>query len=262
RPRRATGLEQFGKDAGSWRAISSRRGGGSQRRSARNRRRLVHLHPYLAKRHHRYERLHCRGSGPDRFPGRVARSRRPSGPGATPRSRIPPPSNGMGVAKAMITSATHVLKFGPWRFSGAWCLAIGAFLQLSAYSQQPSPAPSSLEDLQHRISEIITQPRYQSAMWGVKIISLDTQKTLFENNAEKLFSPASNSKLYTMALALDRLGPDYRIRTSLYARQRPNRWGTIKGDLIVYGRGDPTINAKLHGDIFQALEPLVAALTN
>lgn len=162
----------------------------------------------------------------------------------------------------MTTSATHVLKFGPWRFSGAWCLVIGAFLQLSAYSQQPSPAPSSLEDLQHRISEIIIQPRYQSAMWGVKIISLDTQKTLFENNAEKLFSPASNSKLYTMALALDRLGPDYRIRTSLYARQRPNRWGTIKGDLIVYGRGDPTINAKLHGDIFQALEPLVAALTN
>ena len=43
----------------------------------------------------------------------------------------------------------------------------------------------------------------------------------------------------------------------------PPRAGTLKGDLIVYGRGDPTINARLQGgDIYQALEPLVCALTN
>ena len=87
--------------------------------------------------------------------------------------------------------------------------------------------------------------------------------TVFEQNPQKLFSPASNSKLYTVALALDRLGADYRIKTSLYAKAKPNRSGTLKGDLIVYGRGDPTINARLNGgDIYQALEPLVRALTN
>jgi serine-type D-Ala-D-Ala carboxypeptidase/endopeptidase (penicillin-binding protein 4) len=100
-------------------------------------------------------------------------------------------------------------------------------------------------------------------MWGVKIVSLDSGKTLFEQNAEKLFSPASNCKLYTMALALDKLGGDYRIRTSLYSTTKPDKRGTLKGDLIVYGRGDPTINARLNdGDIFAALQPLVAALTN
>jgi D-alanyl-D-alanine carboxypeptidase/D-alanyl-D-alanine-endopeptidase (penicillin-binding protein 4) len=78
-----------------------------------------------------------------------------------------------------------------------------------------------------------------------------------------LFSPASNSKLYTVALALQRLGPDYRIKTSLYAKLRPNRSGTLKSDLVVYGRGDPTINARLHGsEIFRALDSLVRALTN
>ena len=84
-------------------------------------------------------------------------------------------------------------------------------------------------------------------MWGVKIVSLDTGVTVFEQNPQKLFSPASNSKLYTVALALDRLGADYRIKTSLYAKAKPNASGTLKGDLIVYGRGDPTINARLHG---------------
>jgi D-alanyl-D-alanine carboxypeptidase/D-alanyl-D-alanine-endopeptidase (penicillin-binding protein 4) len=100
-------------------------------------------------------------------------------------------------------------------------------------------------------------------MWGVKVVSLDSEKTLFEHNPQKLFSPASNSKLFTVTLALERLGPDYRVKTSLYAPLKPDPAGTVQGDLIMYGRGDPCINARLHGgDVFRALQPLVAGLTN
>jgi D-alanyl-D-alanine carboxypeptidase/D-alanyl-D-alanine-endopeptidase (penicillin-binding protein 4) len=64
-------------------------------------------------------------------------------------------------------------------------------------------------------------------------------------------------------MALDRLGGDYRIKTSLYAQARPDARGLLKSDLIVYGRGDPGLSPKFHGgDIFRALQPLVAALTN
>jgi D-alanyl-D-alanine carboxypeptidase/D-alanyl-D-alanine-endopeptidase (penicillin-binding protein 4) len=122
---------------------------------------------------------------------------------------------------------------------------------------------TSLADLQARLSEIVTHPRYDAAMWGVKVVSLETKKTVFEHNSAKLFSPASNCKLYTMALALDQLGGDHRIRTSLYSEARPDKRGVLKGDLIVYGRGDPTFNTRLNGgDIFRALQPLVANLTN
>ena len=128
---------------------------------------------------------------------------------------------------------------------------------------QASNPPATLTELQQLLQEEVSQPQFAAAFWGVKIVALDTGKTVFEYNAQKLFSPASNTKLYTVALALDRLGPDYRIKTSLYARTRPNRRGTLKGDLLVYGRGDPTFNARLHdGDLFKAFEPLVAALTN
>jgi len=124
-------------------------------------------------------------------------------------------------------------------------------------------SPATLAELQQQLSNHVSHPRFSEAMWGVKVVSLDSGKTLFEHNAEKLFSPASNCKLYTMALALDQLGGDYRIRTSLYATARPDRRGTLKGDVIIYGRGDPTINSRLNGgDIFAALQPLVAALTN
>jgi D-alanyl-D-alanine carboxypeptidase/D-alanyl-D-alanine-endopeptidase (penicillin-binding protein 4) len=128
---------------------------------------------------------------------------------------------------------------------------------------QESKPPATLAELRRRLNELVSQPKYDSALWGVKIVSLDSGKTLFEHNAQKLFSPASNSKLYTVAMALDRLGEDYTIKTTLFSQTKPNHRGTLKGDLFVYGRGDPTINARLHGsNIFNAFEPLVAALTN
>jgi D-alanyl-D-alanine carboxypeptidase/D-alanyl-D-alanine-endopeptidase (penicillin-binding protein 4) len=141
-------------------------------------------------------------------------------------------------------------------------LIFAALLVWDAQAQEPKP-PATLPELRQHLAEILSQPKYAAALWGVKIVSLDSGKTLFEHNPQNLFSPASNCKLYTVALALDRLGADYRIKTSLYAKAPPSKSGTLNGDLIVYGRGDPTINARLHGgDIYRSLEPLVSALTN
>jgi serine-type D-Ala-D-Ala carboxypeptidase/endopeptidase (penicillin-binding protein 4) len=132
---------------------------------------------------------------------------------------------------------------------------------VDASAQEPKPV-KTLADLQQELSAHVAQPKFDAALWGVKVVSLDSGKVIFEQNSQKLFSPASNSKLYTVALALERLGADYRIKTSLYAAARPNA-GVLKGDLIVFGRGDPTINARLHNnDIYAALEPFVVALTN
>src|SRR5262252_2311092 len=85
---------------------------------------------------------------------------------------------------------------------------------LHAFAQQTS-APSSLSELRRHLAAHIEQPKFAGATWGVKIVSLETGKTFFEHNSQKLFSPASNCKLYTVAAGLDRLGPDYKIRTSI-----------------------------------------------
>src|SRR6266436_1208674 len=139
---------------------------------------------------------------------------------------------------------------------------LGIFLVFDAPAEPQTPA-TTLEELQKRLEEHISQTKFSAAIWGLKIVSLDSGKTIFELNPQKLFSPASNSKLYSVALALDRLGADYRIKTSLYTKGKTNRWGTLKGDLVIYGRGDPTINARVHGDdIYKALDPLVSSLTN
>ena len=152
-----------------------------------------------------------------------------------------------------------------------WILIpLGWLTQSIAFAQNPTPAsqltpqaPETVDSLRARLTSHISQPRFGSASWGIKIVSLDTGKTIFEHNPEKYFSPASNAKLYTAALALERLGVSHRIKTSLYSTVRPDASGTLKSDLIVYGRGDPTMAARLNGgDYFKGIEPLVAQLVN
>ncbi len=117
-------------------------------------------------------------------------------------------------------------------------------------------APATLAELQTRIEEIVRQPALEPGFFAVKIVSLDTGQIVFEQNANKFVRPASNMKLYTVATAFDRLTPDYHFMTSVYAKEKPDD-GKVKGDLIVYGRGDPSFAARFsNGDYFKGINDL------
>src|ERR1044072_8205318 len=113
-----------------------------------------------------------------------------------------------------------------------------------------------------RIREVISRPEFAASRLAVKVASLDTGRVLFEQDSRKWMQPASNMKLFTVAAALDRLTPDYRFITSVYAPARPDAAGTVRGDLVVYGRGDPTFatrfNPEGNADYFLALDALAA----
>ena len=133
-------------------------------------------------------------------------------------------------------------------------------------SPSPIPAPkigtaATLPELQTKISEILAKPELASAIVGVKVVSLDNGRVLFEENAHKLLRPASNMKLYTVAAALDRLSPDYRFVTSVFAHVPPDKAGVLRGNLTIYGRGDPTIAARFNnGDYLKAINDLAAKI--
>ena len=135
--------------------------------------------------------------------------------------------------------------------------------------QTPTPAPTTaapqtLEELRARIREVVTRPEFAASHLSVKVASLDTGRVLFEQDARKWMQPASNMKLFTVAAALDRLTPDFRFITSVYAPARPDASGAVRGDLVVYGRGDPTLalrfNPEGDADYFRAIDELAAQI--
>lgn len=103
-------------------------------------------------------------------------------------------------------------------------------------------------DLARRIDSAIDQSELAYARWGICVISMSDGSTLYERDADKLFTPASNMKIYTTGVALDLLGADYRWRTSVYANAQPNAGGRIQGDLVLYGRGAPDLVARSKDD--------------
>jgi len=126
---------------------------------------------------------------------------------------------------------------------------------------QSGTSAKTLTELQNRIAEVLHKPELAQAIVGVKVASLDTGRVLVEENGMKLLRPASNMKLYTVAAALDRLSPDYRFQTSVYAPAKPDSSGVIRGDLTIYGRGDPSFAARFNnGNYFKAIEDLAARI--
>src|SRR5260370_40934 len=78
--------------------------------------------------------------------------------------------------------------------------------------------------------------------WGLLIVDAESGETLYEQNADKYFVPASNMKLFSTALALAKLGPEYRFRTTLETQGTISSDGVLNGDLALVGRGDPNLS--------------------
>ncbi len=138
----------------------------------------------------------------------------------------------------------------------SFLLSLAPALVQQPRQQESVPKPQTIPDLHERITSLLDQPKFKSARWGVRIITTGGS-VVFERDADKTFMPASNMKLYTSAAALDLFGPEYKIKTSVYAT-KTIKGGLLKGDLILYGRGDPNLSPRfdpLNKDKYSELKP-------
>lgn len=100
------------------------------------------------------------------------------------------------------------------------------------------------QSLAKRLDRLLDAPPFDRHHWGVVVLDT-TGKVLYERNATRLFVPASNTKLVVSAAATVLLPPDGTVATSVYATG-PVEDGVVRGDLVLYGRGDPTMSRRCY----------------
>jgi len=120
-------------------------------------------------------------------------------------------------------------------------LTISGVVSLHAQTPRTTPLRGSL---QQRLTALLDQPPFDRATWNV-FAQDDRGRVLFNRNGDRFSVPASSTKLVIAAAATVLLPPDYRARTSVYANGTVTN-GVLQGDLILYGRGDPTWSARCY----------------
>jgi serine-type D-Ala-D-Ala carboxypeptidase/endopeptidase (penicillin-binding protein 4) len=120
--------------------------------------------------------------------------------------------------------------------------SLGFLVWLSS-STQAQPTAFCPAQLNEKIEAITNRPQFRHARWGILVQTQGItaqRQTLYAQDADRYFVPASNAKLLTTAAALTQLGPQFRIRTSVYEVDSPSDSPPGGVTLQVVGRGDPS----------------------
>ncbi len=121
---------------------------------------------------------------------------------------------------------------------------------------------STIPEFWQQMNDIFNDPNFNNAEWGVVIQSLETGEYFYKRNENKLLIPASVSKLFTTSSGLMLLGGDYRFSTNVFMRGEMDG-SILHGDLIVQGRGDPTISGRFYNnDIYKVYKDWADSLLN
>jgi D-alanyl-D-alanine carboxypeptidase/D-alanyl-D-alanine-endopeptidase (penicillin-binding protein 4) len=121
--------------------------------------------------------------------------------------------------------------------------AIAAALALSL----ALPGVARADDLSRSIDGAVAKIG-KDARVSILVRSVTTGETLYERDADEARAPASTMKLATTAAALELLGADFQHETGVYAVGTLGADGTLKGDLLIRGSGDPSISRRFQVD--------------
>ncbi|MFH0963970.1 MAG: D-alanyl-D-alanine carboxypeptidase/D-alanyl-D-alanine-endopeptidase [Planctomycetota bacterium] len=126
----------------------------------------------------------------------------------------------------------------------AWFARVSILLAVAVFGFADFGSGS---DLRSEIDRILSDPRLGDTRLGARVVDLDAGGVVYSVHAEEPFIPASNMKIVVSAAALDRLGADWSFVTRIYTRGAV-QGGELRGDLVVWGNGDPNLSGRFYQD--------------
>jgi D-alanyl-D-alanine carboxypeptidase/D-alanyl-D-alanine-endopeptidase (penicillin-binding protein 4) len=128
------------------------------------------------------------------------------------------------------------------------CWPAALILFLLAPCSAPTRADDDPPGWKKDVDEVLHRPEYKPAHWGLLVCDAKTGEVLEEKNADKLFAPASVTKLFTVSAAWATFGPDFKFQTHVYRRGEVNKAGILHGDLILLASGDLTMGGRTNAE--------------
>jgi D-alanyl-D-alanine carboxypeptidase/D-alanyl-D-alanine-endopeptidase (penicillin-binding protein 4) len=115
----------------------------------------------------------------------------------------------------------------------------------ASLSQTPAPGPAAKGGavLSKTIDGILADPAVARAHWGISVTTLEG-RSIYAYQEGQSFEPASNAKLFTTATAFAVFSPEARFETRVIARGSFDPDGTLHGDIVLVGGGDPSISGR------------------
>jgi D-alanyl-D-alanine carboxypeptidase/D-alanyl-D-alanine-endopeptidase (penicillin-binding protein 4) len=126
-----------------------------------------------------------------------------------------------------------------WRL---FLLAAVTLLPTWLLGQEPVKPPAA--SLRQRLEEVTRGPDYRHARWGILVVDAQTGAVIYEENPDQLFVPASTTKLFSVAAALEELGPDFTFHTVVRRQGELSSEGELAGHLIFVASGDPSLGGR------------------
>ena len=125
--------------------------------------------------------------------------------------------------------------------AAAFCLFCSAAFAVASHGQQSAALGSAIQ-------KVMDRPEYQHANFGIEFYDYTNNAVIYGHNAQKLFVPASTTKIMTEGALLAHLGKDYRFRTKIFRTGEINKKGRLKGDLVLVAAGDPNLSNRIQPD--------------
>ena len=143
---------------------------------------------------------------------------------------------------------TVLLAIGPWT-------GIHGVPQSTAPSAPPAAAPATAPPaatgavpaaLRSALAPHVNGPLASNSRVSLQIADVETGEVVAQRSPDMAIAPASNMKIFTTAAALDLLEQPWEFQTPLQIRGTVEKTGTLRGDVRIVGRGDPSIGGRFH----------------
>jgi D-alanyl-D-alanine carboxypeptidase/D-alanyl-D-alanine-endopeptidase (penicillin-binding protein 4) len=161
---------------------------------------------------------------------------------SSPASRVPSPRSRACLAGALAKAGPGVLRsWGPGVLAAIVSLSAACATGAPVGPVGPAAPVEPVEPVEQALNKIFDDARFSRALFGVRVESLADGRVIYTRNPGTLVVPASNMKLLTLSAAAEKLGWDFTFETKLDVAGTVSD-GTLTGDLIVVGSGDPSID--------------------